>query len=344
MQGSPTSTISRSANRRRPNTHARQNPDASCASRRVNAYPPSKNRVWNFFGETQSRTSVSWSQVVDPHREIDTDATTTALDVEYTALYYYGYRFYDSELGRWVNRDPIQEDGGLNLFGFGQNCSLNVIDPDGRNWRDAIPGDYGNHSRIHYDEGELDDTRFRTRFIYHQPRRRVPPQTTVAYLWFDMDFNHGPEHEPEQCGDGCWRLKVVQYSEAWFGSYFRLGTRSNRTGSGYRTSEQHEERHFGHVLTFYNDLDTYAEEYSRRTYGCQGAVRKLQSFLIARRGAQRELYKLKDQQLECADYYPPNYTGPKPECDLVEAQRTEHAEAEANELRKLHELQNYTCP
>ena len=35
-----------------------------------------------------------------------------------TGLYYYGYRYLDVELGRWVNRDPIEELGGLNLYLF----------------------------------------------------------------------------------------------------------------------------------------------------------------------------------------------------------------------------------
>ncbi len=35
-----------------------------------------------------------------------------------TNLYYYGYRYYFPELGRWLNRDPIGEQGGLNLYGF----------------------------------------------------------------------------------------------------------------------------------------------------------------------------------------------------------------------------------
>ena len=33
-----------------------------------------------------------------------------------TGLVYYGYRYYSPEWGRWVNRDPIREYGGLNLY------------------------------------------------------------------------------------------------------------------------------------------------------------------------------------------------------------------------------------
>ncbi|WLE97272.1 MAG: RHS repeat-associated core domain-containing protein [Candidatus Electrothrix communis] len=45
-----------------------------------------------------------------------------------TGLYYYGYRYYSPELGRWLSRDPIGEDGGLNLYGFVKNDSVNIID------------------------------------------------------------------------------------------------------------------------------------------------------------------------------------------------------------------------
>ena len=38
-----------------------------------------------------------------------------------TDLYYYGYRFYAPQLGRGINRDPIEEEGSVNLFCFVQN-------------------------------------------------------------------------------------------------------------------------------------------------------------------------------------------------------------------------------
>ena len=42
--------------------------------------------------------------------------------------YYYGYRYYDPTTGRWPSRDPIEEDGGNNLYGFVGNNSINQID------------------------------------------------------------------------------------------------------------------------------------------------------------------------------------------------------------------------
>ena len=37
---------------------------------------------------------------------------------EEPALAYYNYRFYNPKDGRWINRDPIAEQGGLNLYCF----------------------------------------------------------------------------------------------------------------------------------------------------------------------------------------------------------------------------------
>jgi RHS repeat-associated protein len=45
-----------------------------------------------------------------------------------TGLLYYGYRYHDSATGRWLNRDPIEESGGLNLYGFVGNDAVNGVD------------------------------------------------------------------------------------------------------------------------------------------------------------------------------------------------------------------------
>jgi len=50
---------------------------------------------------------------------------TTALEV-----LYYGFRYYNTDSGRWLSRDPIGENGGVNLYGFVGN--------DGVSWNDYL--------------------------------------------------------------------------------------------------------------------------------------------------------------------------------------------------------------
>ena len=55
------------------------------------------------------------------------------------SLGYWGERYYDPRLGRWVNRDPIGERGGKNLYGYVHNAPMHAIDAIGH--ASAIPGE-----------------------------------------------------------------------------------------------------------------------------------------------------------------------------------------------------------
>jgi RHS repeat-associated protein len=48
-----------------------------------------------------------------------------------SGMYYFLYRFYDPNLQRWVNRDPVAEAGGINLYGFLGNSPIDYSDPFG---------------------------------------------------------------------------------------------------------------------------------------------------------------------------------------------------------------------
>jgi RHS repeat-associated protein len=48
-----------------------------------------------------------------------------------SGLYYYGVRFYEPNLQRWLNRDPIGEAGGVNLYRANFNNPLRYVDPWG---------------------------------------------------------------------------------------------------------------------------------------------------------------------------------------------------------------------
>lgn len=61
------------------------------------------------------------TQTSSPKRSYDSRHVTTP-------VCYYGFRYYDPVTGRWPSRDPIEEEGGLNLYGFVYNNPVNQWD------------------------------------------------------------------------------------------------------------------------------------------------------------------------------------------------------------------------
>jgi RHS repeat-associated protein len=76
----------------------------------------------------------------------------------------YGYRFYDPATGRWPSRDPIEEQGGVNLYGFVNNNPIGFVDVlgrdvanapgvnDPRSFNNPKPHDVHNHAKRIWDE------------------------------------------------------------------------------------------------------------------------------------------------------------------------------------------------
>lgn len=48
-----------------------------------------------------------------------------------SGLYDFGYRFYSASLGRWITPDPLEEDGGINLYAMVENDPVNLSDDYG---------------------------------------------------------------------------------------------------------------------------------------------------------------------------------------------------------------------
>ena len=85
------------------------------------------NTVASYAYDAFGRTVAATGPLADvfPHR-----FSTKYFDPE-TGLYYYGYRYYLPTLMRWLNRDPIEEKGGLNLYAFCDNNAVLKLDAIG---------------------------------------------------------------------------------------------------------------------------------------------------------------------------------------------------------------------
>ena len=53
---------------------------------------------------------------------------SSEMNDEELSLVYYNYRYYNPADGRWINRDPIAEQGGWNLYGFIRNRCMDRCD------------------------------------------------------------------------------------------------------------------------------------------------------------------------------------------------------------------------
>jgi len=79
--------------------------------------------VYTPFGEVMSQSGTM--------ADIFRFRFSTKYQDEATGLYYYGYRFYDPELIRFLNRDPIEKDDGDNVYGFAGNDPVTYFDAIG---------------------------------------------------------------------------------------------------------------------------------------------------------------------------------------------------------------------
>ena len=79
--------------------------------------------VYDAFGRTIASSG--------PQAELFRFRFSTKYHDPESGLVYYGYRFYSPNLARWLTRDPLEEQGGLNLYGFCGNDALDNTDPYG---------------------------------------------------------------------------------------------------------------------------------------------------------------------------------------------------------------------
>ena len=94
----------------------------------INRAIPAKSRTTNEgpFGELIRSTG--------PMAKANPIRFSTKYQDDESDLLYYGYRHYKANTGAWINRDPLTERGGKNLYSFVRNNPIGLVDRDGRQY------------------------------------------------------------------------------------------------------------------------------------------------------------------------------------------------------------------
>ena len=178
---------------------------------------------------------------------------------EETGRYYYGYRFYSPALMRWLNRDPMEEQGGLNLYVFCGNSPTCSYDPHG--------------FQAHFD---VKITPIRVGIILSANNHKSSYPRAATFHSGDLKFS---------CDKNC-RIKVSGELSLWIEMLEQNNSRWDVSFPQYQSSVlvsedlnayNHELDHFYTWKEFYTFLKT-ANSYDGRPYkGCKAKALDLQT-------------------------------------------------------------------
>ena len=101
-------------------------------------YLYAQDQVGSVYALIDSQGKVAGRTAYDPYGNITMQAGTQPI-MAYAGLYQHKesglhlatYRAYNSATARWLNRDPIKEAGGLNVYAYVGGNPMNALDPDG---------------------------------------------------------------------------------------------------------------------------------------------------------------------------------------------------------------------
>lgn len=103
------------------------------------SYYYTKDRLGSIREMNNSSGVIQSQYDYDPYGQVTKLQGSLASDFQYAGYYYHApsglnltvYRAYSASLSRWINRDPIEERGGLNLYAYVGNEPIGETDPAG---------------------------------------------------------------------------------------------------------------------------------------------------------------------------------------------------------------------
>jgi RHS repeat-associated protein len=117
-------------------------------SRSGSNYYYTKDHLGSIRDVTNSTGATQVQYGYDPYGNVTTTGSGTPADFQFAGYYYHAAsglnltvnRAYSSSLGRFLNRDPIAESGGTNLYAYVGNGPIGFSDPSGTDLTGAAVG------------------------------------------------------------------------------------------------------------------------------------------------------------------------------------------------------------
>jgi RHS repeat-associated protein len=131
-------------------------------------------------------------------------------------LLYYGYRYYSASTGRWINRDPIEEEGSVNIYCFASNDPNDLYDLLGLLDFKYLPEKTG------------DD-----QYITTHPGIQAYTRPTT---WDE-------QHSLTSCGNNCWKYTKIQLVVRIQITYAKGVKGSDKVPGKSLTVSDHEHEH-----------------------------------------------------------------------------------------------------
>jgi RHS repeat-associated protein len=131
-----------------------------------------------------------------------------------TGLYYYGFRYYLSDFGKWISRDPIGEADELNLFEALRNNPINSIDLFGLAGKHPR-GTVKNHGNC--------------RLIYDQLVKEMENAGSLLKKWSDLENSYrywhvrDPRTSPEGTLPSVYDGTIYVSESEWEYAYSKKG-------------------------------------------------------------------------------------------------------------------------
>ena len=121
----------------------------------------------------------------------------------------FGYRFYSPSMGRWINRDPLGEAGGVNLYAMVGNSPVNGVDEYGLIPNKALlPKKYQKYQGTNFSRKEMDILN-----RLHQKMEAGGAGVLVPYLKYGGKADLGRDEKGR---------KVLAYTRT--GRFYMIGT------------------------------------------------------------------------------------------------------------------------